>query len=155
MTNKNLQINLAKKLLKIAGYPVIYEPTDTYEMTPLKKKYTGLPMNIWIDELQKYKIGKHEIYVKFQLDTEDELKPFKKVGAINLDGEIKKNCKLTELELDALKIFVINNSEAIKKIADCVLFLSDIEKHFIKGTKKANKKRKEKLNSIIQENIVK
>lgn len=158
MTNKNLQINLAKKLLKIAGYPVIYEPTDTYEMTPLKKKYTGLPMNIWIDELQKYKIGKHEIYVKFQLDTEDELKPFKKVGAINLDGEIKeykKSCKLTELELDALKIFVINNSEAIKKIADCVLLLSDIEKHFIKGTKKANKKRKEKLNSIIQENIVK
>ena len=112
MTNKNLQINLAKKLLKIAGYPVIYEPTDTYEMTPLKKKYTGLPMNIWIDELQKYKIGKHEIYVKFQLDTEDELKPFKKVGAINLDGEIKeykKNCKLTELELDALKIFVIHH----------------------------------------------
>ena len=158
MTNKNLQINLAKKLLKVAGYPVIYEPTDTYEMTPLKKKYTGLPMNIWIDELQKYKIGKHEIYVKFQLDTEDELKPFKKVGASNLDGEIKeykKSCKLTELELDALKIFVINNSEAIKKIADCVLFLSDIKKHFIKGTKKANKKRKEKLSSIIQENIVK
>lgn len=158
MTAKNPQINLAKKILKVAGYPVIYEPTDTYEMTPLKKKYTGLPMNIWIDESQKYKIGKHEIYVKFQLDTEDELKPFKKVGAINLDGEIKeykKNCKLTELELDALKIFVINNSEAIKKIADCVLFLSDIEKHFIKGTKKANKKRKEKLNSIIQENIVK
>ena len=158
MTNKNLQINLAKKLLKVAGYPVIYEPTDTYEMTPLKKKYTGLPMNIWIDELQKYKIGKHEIYVKFQLDTEDELKPFKKVGAINLDGEIKeykKSCKLTELELDALKIFVINNSEAIKKIADCVLLLCDIKKHFIKGTKKANKKRKEKLSSIIQENIVK
>ena len=158
MTTKNIQINLAKKMIKDAGYPVIYEPTDTYEMTPLKKEYTGLPMNIWIDELQKYKIGKHEIYVKFQLDTEDELKPFKKVGAINLDGEIKeykKNCKLTELELDALKIFVINNSEAIKKIADCILFLSDIEKYFIKGTKKANKKRKEKLNSIIQENIVK
>ena len=107
MTAKNPQINLAKKILKVAGYPVIYEPTDTYEMTPLKKKYTGLPMNIWIDELQKYKIGKHEIYVKFQLDTEDELKPFKKVGAINLDGEIKeykKSCKLTELELEALKI---------------------------------------------------
>ena len=121
MTTKSIQINLAKKMLKSAGYPVIYEPTDTYEMTPLRKKYTGLPMNIWIDELQEY----------------------------------TKSCKLTELELEALKNFVINNSEAIKKIADCILFLSDIEKHFIKGPKKANKKRIEKLNSIIQENIVK
>lgn len=154
----NEQIKLAKRLLKEAGYPVIYEPTDTYEMTPLRKKDTGLPMNIWIDELQKYKIGKHEIYVKFQMDNDDELKPLKKVCAMNLEGEIKewsRNCKLTELELYVLKNFVINNSEAIKKIADCVLFLSDIQKYLIKDKKIASKKRIEKLHNKIKENIIK
>ena len=153
MTNKNLQINLAKKLLKVAGYPVIYEPTDTYEMTPLKKKYTGLPMNIWIDELQKYKIGKHEIYVKFQLDTEDELKPFKKVGAINLEGEIKeykKSCKLTELELYALKIFVINNKEALELLADGIISYDDISPYLIKGGEKATTQQKDRLLKAIK-----
>lgn len=152
----NENIKLAKKLLKDAGYPVIYEPTDTYEMTPLRKKDTGLPMNIWIDELQKYKKGNHEIYVKFQMNTEDRLTPMKKVGAINLKGEIKENsrsCSLSDEELEGLRNFVINNCEAIEKIADCVLFLTDIEKHFIKGTKKATSKRIEKLNDIIIKSI--
>lgn len=154
----NEQIKLAKRLLKEAGYPVIYEPTDTYEMTPLRKKYTGLPMNIWIDELQKYKIGKHEIYVKFQMDTDDELKPLKKVGAINLEGEIKewsRNCSLFPSDLDKLRYFIFNNIEAIVNIANGVLFLSDIQKYLIKDKKIASKKRIEKLHNKIEENIIK
>jgi len=154
----NEQIKLAKRLLKEAGYPVIYEPTDTYEMTPLRKEYTGLPMNIWIDELQKYKIGKHEIYVKFQMDNDDELKPLKKVCAMNLDGEIKewsRNCSLFPSDLDKLRYFIFNNMEAIENIANGVLFLSDIQKYLIKDKKIASKKRIEKLHNKIKENIIK
>lgn len=151
-------IKTAKKLLKKAGFVIIYEPTDSYEMTPLRKIYTGLPMNIWIDELQKYKIGKHEIYVKFQQNTDIELNYFKKVGAINLNGEIKhidKASELTDTDIEKLRNYISNNREAIEKVAECELFLRSIEKYLIKGGKIATKEEKERLLKEIEKLIKK
>ena len=37
-------------------------------MANVRKKQTGLPVNIWIDEAETYKKGKHSKFIKFQMD---------------------------------------------------------------------------------------
>lgn len=45
-----------------------------FEMTNLRKKYTGLPMNIWIDDVGAYRNVKHNVpRIKFQNDYSDKV----------------------------------------------------------------------------------
>lgn len=152
MTNKNLQINLAKKLLKIAGYPVIYEPTDTYEMTPLKKKYTGLPMNIWIDDSRAYKRSNHTKRIKFQFDGSNkfmpnELIPMKFDGIIPIENY---TTKLSKINIAKISQWVINNKEALELLADGIISYDDISPYLIKGGEKATTQQKDRLLKAIK-----
>lgn len=101
------------------------------------KSHTGLPMNIWIDERQTYKLGKHSKRIKFQIDNSTKLHPDRQASmdlSGNIHGYDPAASELSERDLRDLRTWVLNNSYALDLVADMRLPLDDIFPYMIKGS---------------------
>ena len=129
------------------------EPEDTVtmlltEMANKWKSHTGLPMNIWIDERQTYKLGKHSKRIKFQLDTSNKLHP-ENQASMDLHGIVHNydysRSELSERDIRDLRTWVLNNRVALDLVADMLVPLDDIFPYMIKGSEPASE---DKLNEL-------
>lgn len=92
-----------------------------FEMTNVRKKRTGLPMNIWIDDMGSFRNVKHNIpRIKFQNNTSDNV-----MGneiPISIDKENpqiltkKMSINLSSSDINKLKLFIMNNYEGLIKV---------------------------------------
>ena len=118
------------------------------EMANKWKSHTGLPMNIWIDERQTYKLGKHSKRIKFQLDTSTKLHPDNQ-ASMDLNGIVhnydEARSELSERDIRDLRNWVWNNAIALDLVADMRLPLDDIFPYMIKGTELASEEQLKEL----------
>ena len=120
---------------------------ELYEMANYRKRLSGLPMNIWIDECGIYKKGRHAPRIKFQLDKNDKVST-KHFVSMTFDGIIRtdmKDCELSNKEIDMVRNFVINNKYALMMIADGYLFIDEFISIQIRGGSKATEEQIEFL----------
>lgn len=118
------------------------------------KKSTGLPMNIWIDENQTYKLGKHSKRIKFQLDSSEKFNLLNS-AALDMDGnmhpEHPRNFQISQADLRCVKNWVHNNRYALELVADVLLDLDDIFPYMIKGGELASPEEIEALHDKCEE----
>lgn len=112
-----------------------------YEMANKWKKSTGLPMNIWIDENQIYKLGRHSKRIEFQLDGNTNM-DIHNSAPMGLDGEVKvrlpRHIGLTPRDIEQLRNWVANNRYALELVADVKVPLDEIFPYMIKGGEPAS-----------------
>lgn len=134
------------------------------EMANCRPAKTGLPVNIWIDETEAYKSGKHAKRIKFQINRNVRFQP-SNTCTMTLDGNIpnmvwekaKRNAEfsLSTEEIDSIKNFVVNNAYALDKVADQLLWLDDFWSIFIKGGDEATDEEIQDLKGKVDEFVQK
>lgn len=112
------------------------------EMANYYAEDLDLPVNLWLDEAETYKKGKHSKRIKFQINYMDKIHD-EYMCPMTLDGEIpskiyKKLSKssewrITTRDLLRVKNFVINNSYALDFLVDQMIKRSQFDKLVIKG----------------------
>lgn len=105
------------------------------EMANYRKRLSGLPMNIWIDDGETYKKGRHAPRIKFQLDKDDKVNS-NHFASMTFDGVIRTkmdDCKLSNKEIEMVRNFVTNNKYALLMIADGYLFIDEFMDIQIRG----------------------
>ena len=116
------------------------------EMANYRKRLSGLPVNIWLDECETYKKGRHAPRIKFQLDTNDKMT--NNFASMTFDGVIRteiKNCEISSKDIDKVRNFVLNNKYALQMIADGYLFIDEFIMIQIRGGNKATDEQIESL----------
>lgn len=134
------------------------------EMANCRPSKTGLPVNIWIDETEAYKTGKHAKRIKFQINKKPKFQP-QNTCPMTLDGKIpdkiwnkikqNKEFSISEAERIAVSNFVVNNSYALDKVADQLLWLDEFWEIFIKGGEEASPEDIAKLKNKTDEYVKK
>lgn len=134
------------------------------EMANCRPNKTGLPVNIWIDETEAYKNGKHTKRINFQINRKSKFQT-SNTCPMTLDGKIpekvwkkvkqNKEFSLTSDDKISIENFVINNSYALDKVADQFLWLDDFWTIFIKGGEKASDEEIEELKHKTDEYVQK
>lgn len=134
------------------------------EMANCRPSKTGLTVNIWIDETEAYKNGKHAKRIKFQINRKQKFQP-SNTCPMTLDGKIpekvwekvkrNKEFSLTSDDKNSVENFVVNNSYALDKVADQFLWLDDFWDIFIKGGEKATDDKIEELKKKTDEYVQK
>ena len=134
------------------------------EMAICRPSKTGLPVNIWIDETEAYKKGKHVKRIRFQINRKSKFQP-SNTCPMMLDGKIpekvwqkvkqNKEFSLTSGDKNSVENFVVNNSYALDKVADQLLWLDDFWDIFIKGGEKAADDKIEELKKKTDEYVQK
>ena len=133
-----------------------------YEMATLRKKDSGLPVNLYIDDSLSYKRGKHSKRVKFQTDKGDKPNTRGSFSSMTLDGKVvektlPKKLEISQRDIEAVSNFVINNYECLSLVADFELDYDYFKHHLmIKGGELATedqlKAQKELLDAYLAEN---
>lgn len=133
-----------------------------YEMATLRKKDSGLPVNLYIDDSLSYKRGKHSKRIKFQTDKGDKPNTRGNFSSMTLDGKVVEKTLPTKLEIsqkdiEAVSNFVVNNYECLSLVADFDLDYDYFKHHLmIKGgdlaTEEQLKAQKELLDAYLAEN---
>lgn len=144
---------------KLEEKHLIQETLHLQEMANVRKKQTGLPVNIWIDEAETYKKGKHSKRIKFQMDKGLNYK--EPACPMLLDGTIpekvwkkmQKECSLSTEEIKEIQAFVINNAYALDKLADQLIWKEDFFEFMIKGGIKASKEQIDNLHKKTDEAV--
>lgn len=128
--------------------------SEMFEMGNKWKSATGLPMNIWLDENQTYKMGGHGKRLKFQLDANTKM-DIHNSSVMGLDGELKvplpKHMGLALSDIDKLRNWVANNRYALELVADVMVPLDDIFPYMIKGGEAASPEAIAELNAKVDE----
>lgn len=132
------------------------ETLHLQEMANVRKKQTGLPVNIWIDEAETYKKGKHSKFIKFQMDKSLNFK--EPTCPMMLDGTIPKKVLqeqffISKSEIKEIQTFVINNAYALDKLADQLIWKEDFFEFMIKGGDEASKEQIEILQKKTDEAV--
>ena len=132
------------------------ETLHLQEMANVRKKQTGLPVNIWIDEAETYKKGKYSKFIKFQMDK--GLKFKEPTCPMLLDGTIPEKimqgqCFISKSEIKEIQTFVINNAYALDKLADQLIWKEDFFEFMIKGGDEASKEQIEILQKKTDEAV--
>lgn len=130
------------------------ETLHLQEMANVRKKQTGLPVNIWIDEAETYKKGKHSKFIKFQMDKGLNFK--EPTCPMMLDGTIPEKvlqCSISKSEIKEIQTFVINNAYALDKLADQLIWKEDFFEFMIKGGDEASKEQIEILQKKTDEAV--
>lgn len=130
------------------------ETLHLQEMANVRKKQTGLPVNIWIDEAETYKKGKHSKFIKFQMDKGLNFK--EPTCPMLLDGTIPEKvlqCSISKSEIKEIQTFVINNAYALDKLADQLIWKEDFFEFMIKGGDEASKEQIEILQKKTDEAV--
>lgn len=108
-----------------------------FEMTNLRKKHTGLPMNIWLDDIGAYRNIKHNVpRIKFQNDKSDKV--LDNTIPISIDKENPQiltktvQLKLPQKDFKKLYDFIKDNYDLLIKFwnqeIDIFEFMSDMKK---------------------------
>jgi hypothetical protein len=113
-----------------------------FEMANYYKEDLELPVNIWLDENETYKLGKHGKRIKFQINYMDKIRE-EYMCPMMLDGEIppkvykklanKKDWEISTRDLERVRNFVINNAYALDFMCDQKLRRKDFDNIVIKG----------------------
>jgi len=89
-----------------------------FEMTNIRKKYTGLPCNIWIDDMSDARNVKHNVpRIKFQNDTGDDVND--NLVPLSIDKENPQilskrlKVKLSKNDFELVQQFVKNNFDVL------------------------------------------
>lgn len=111
-------------------------------MANLRKKYTALSVNLWIDGGRMLVYGGHWERLKFQGNISDKINT-DLLFPIDLDGNIYFNgreqyCELNSKKINEIKNFIKNNRFPLEKILNKELDLKAFQPYFIKGGKLAN-----------------
>jgi hypothetical protein len=94
------------------------------EMATLKKTVTGLPVNIWVDEIKSYTLGGHAKRIKFQGDYGNNTNRSNLFTMIlskddpQIPAKQLPRLKLPVKDINAIKAFVKNNADLLDKLAD-------------------------------------
>lgn len=133
-----------------------------YEIATLRKKDSGLPVNLYIDDSLSYKRGKHSKRIKFQTDKGDKPNTRGSFFSMTLDGKVvektlPKKLEISQRDIEAVSNFVINNYECLSLVADFELDYDYFKHHLmIKGGELATedqlKAQKELLDAYLAEN---
>lgn len=102
----------------------INESKRLYEMSNLATYETGLPVKIWVDTDQTYKLGKHTKRIKFNVNNKwatMRLHDCETIGAENCKSEI----------INTLKLFVDENKENLSKLADAEISFDYFKEHMV------------------------
>ena len=131
------------------------------EMSNLRPKISGLLVNIWVDESKKYK--GHAKRIKFQTNYHPQFQNCN--CSMLLDGtippSIKKgqsylNREISNEDIQQISNFVINNSYALEKLADNLIWMDDFKEIMIKGGQLAKDfqidELKRKVNELVEIN---
>lgn len=113
-----------------------------FEMANYYKEDLDLPVNIWLDEGEIYKLGKHAKRIKFQINYMDKIRE-EYMCPMELNGEIpykiykkiikSKDWEITTRDLERIRNFVINNSYALDFLADQRIRRKAFDELVIKG----------------------
>jgi hypothetical protein len=98
------------------------------EMGNIYKKDTKLPVNLWLDDKQKYIDGKHGPRIKFQNDYSDNITNNFLSLTITDPPKVKPSEDMVEIEkydLNTLKDFVINNIDILLNLANKKIYMDD------------------------------
>lgn len=133
-----------------------------YEMATLRKKDSGLPVNLYIDDSLSYKRGKHSKRIKFQTDKGDKPNMRGNFSSMTLDGKVVENTlpkklEISQKDIEVISNFVVNNYECLSLVADFDLDYDYFKHHLmIKGgelaTEEQLKTQKELLDAYLAEN---
>ena len=109
---------------------------EFFEMSTLRKKRSGLPVNLYLDDSKRYKRAGHAKRIKFQPNKSDHPNTHEMIP-MSIEDEPKilvQNVKidLTLAELNKIKLFVSLNK-------DLLLDLSDMKIDFIEFGNKMKK----------------
>jgi hypothetical protein len=112
----------------------IYELSHLIEMSNLLKRDTGLPVNIWLDSSQLYIRGGHSKRIKFQSNRGNKLDNYELI-TMTIEDNPKvigtKNLHLSWKDVKLIKQFVINNKEALERLADMDISFLEFTKMMI------------------------
>lgn len=132
-----------------------------FSMANRRKRQTGLPVNIWIDENATYRKAGHSKRIKFQLNY-GNLMIDQPNASMTLDGNVVENTynpqvsEISKRDIQQVSNFVKNNSYALSRVADGELFLDDFDDIMIKGSEPADiidiENQKEIVDQIIKLN---
>lgn len=133
-----------------------------YEMATLRKKDSGLHVNLYIDDSLSYKREKRSKRIKFQTDTGDKPNTRGNFSSMTLDGKVvestlPKKLEISQKEIEAISNFVVSNYECLSLVADFDLDYDYFKHHLmIKGgelaTEEQLKTQKELLDAYLAEN---
>lgn len=116
----------------------LFEKSNLYEMATLKKRRSGLPVNIYLDDSGSYIDGGHAPRIKFQPNKNDSSDTRTMIPmTISDDPEIPIDYKsqlngITEKDISEIKNFVISNKSNLLRLCnkdddyDIQDFLNDI-----------------------------
>ena len=146
---------------KEINFEEIYQSSNNLdrfcEMSNYRKRKTGLPVNVWIDQAENYKDGGHAKRIKFQINKADKYQnnscPMLLDGTIPIDefqkAKANKEFSISTSEINEVRNFVMNNSYALDKVADQLIFEDEFDKVFIQGGKPASNEEKNKLKAKV------
>ena len=143
----------------LSGAEELKKMHPDFETRMMWKEYTGLPMNVAIDDGYAYDFQKLPFkQVAFQMDTDENLNK-DNWNAIGMDGTLCDPCigELQESDMVQLRNFVRNNRYALERIAENDLYSGDqIDEYLIMGGAAASEEAiaelKRKSDEIIAQN---
>ena len=108
------------------------------EMASLRKRRTGLPVNIWLDDSMLYKrTGGHGMRIKFQPDKGDRPITRSMVPmTIEDDPKIVGNnvkINLSASEIEKIKIFIKANKNLLIALSDMKIDIFDFLERMVKA----------------------
>ena len=112
---------------------------DLYRMVTLRKKRSGLPVNIHLDDSLEYKTGGHNRRIKFQPDKGDHPVTYKYIPMTISDEPLipffkrrAKDIKISKEEIDMIKNFVRKNKRALEELSDMKIEFDEFLQRMVK-----------------------
>lgn len=145
------------KIIEDLNFEEIYRTSNDLdrfcEMSNYRKRKTGLPVNVWIDQAENYKDSGQAKRIKFQINKADRYQnnscPMLLDGSIPEDelqkAKTNKEFSISNSEINEVRNFVINNSYALDKVADQLIYEDEFDKVFIHGGDPASEEAKNNL----------
>lgn len=145
------------KIVEYLNFEEIYQADNGLdrfcEMSNYRKRKTGLPVNVWIDQAENYKDGGQAKRIKFQTNKADRYQnnscPMLLDGTIPVNeyqkAKADKEFNISESEINEVRNFVLNNSYALDKVADQLIFEDEFDQVFIHGGAPASEEEKYNL----------
>jgi hypothetical protein len=122
------------------------EPSSLQEMATLRKYSSQLSSNLYLDDSMSYKRSSHpnQKRIKFQTDNSDkaitdnflEMRFDGEINSLNSPASLNL-LKLSSEEVNGIRQFVFNNTEALETLADMNIEIEDFKRIMIKGTTSA------------------
>jgi hypothetical protein len=101
---------------------------EMFEMATLRKKRSGLPVNLYLDDSSSYKKSGHWKRIKLQADKGDSPNT-RNMIPMSIDDNpqllTKAKSSLSAKEIDEVKAFVKLNKELLDQLADGIIDIGE------------------------------